>query len=198
VDLEIQAGEFCVITGPSGSGKTTLLNLAALLDVPTRGHLAFEGESIGPGDTRRAREIRRERIGMIFQQFHLLPHRSVLDNVRFRFRYLKDEARDRADAVLDELGLSAVKHQKARLLSGGEMQRVAIARALVHPPRLIVADEPTGNLDAATVADVMRAMAQLHGRGIAVLLVTHNPALLPYATRHLVCEDGGIHEAVPA
>jgi putative ABC transport system ATP-binding protein len=98
--------------------------------------------------------------------------------------------------VLEELGLSEVKHQKARLLSGGEMQRVAIARALVHPPRLMVADEPTGNLDAATAQDVMQALSRLHAQGIAILLVTHNPALLPYATRHFVCEDGRLREEV--
>jgi putative ABC transport system ATP-binding protein len=199
IDFDCSSGDFAVVTGPSGSGKTTLLNLAALLATPSEGTLSFDGQSIGPGDDALARAIRREKIGMIFQQFHLLPHRSVLENILFRFRYLKSPPADqeaRAMEVIRDLGLEEVQHQQTRLLSGGEMQRVAIARALVHPPRLVVADEPTGNLDRDTAKAVMTALQQLHQKGIAVLLVTHNLELLSYGNRHLVCDNAGLHEEV--
>ena len=197
VNFSLDAGDFAVITGPSGSGKSTLLNLAALLDTPSCGWLCFEGETIEPSCRRRARAIRKRKVGMIFQHFHLLPHRSVLENVAFRYRYLGPpgaDVRRRAAEVIGELGLDAVGHQPARLLSGGEMQRVAIARALVYPPRLVVADEPTGNLDRETAATVMEALQALHRKGIAVALVTHNLALLEYGTRHLVCDNGTLRE----
>lgn len=197
VDLDIGAGEFVVLTGPSGSGKSTLLHLCALLDRPTRGELRLEDTDTGPLHDDQLAALRQARLGMIFQRFHLLPHRSALDNVRFRFRYagpVPDEAA-RARAALEEVGLGGVADRRARLLSGGEMQRVAIARALALRPTLLVADEPTGNLDRSATEAVMGCLARGHAEGLTVLLVTHNEALLRYATRHVVCREGRVAEA---
>lgn len=178
VSLAIAPGEVIALLGPSGCGKTTLLHIAALLDVPDAGVRIFDGIDVANlGDSDVAR-LRRERIGMVFQRFHLLPHRSALENVAFRFRYTgvpAREARERARAALDEVGLATVAQTPARLLSGGEMQRVAVARALALPPRLLLADEPTGNLDADAARHVMELLAACRSRGIAVLIATHNP-----------------------
>ncbi len=183
VDLEAWSGRLYGIAGPSGSGKTTLLHLAALLDRPDRGEVVFDGVAVRAGDAATAADLRRRHIGMVFQRFHLLPHRSALHNVLFRFRYAdtpERDARARAQEALREVGLADVAQTPARLLSGGEMQRVAIARALAMPPRLLLADEPTGNLDAVSAEHVMRLILQCRGRGIAVLLATHNPAWLKH------------------
>ncbi|MBM4153976.1 MAG: ATP-binding cassette domain-containing protein [Lentisphaerae bacterium] len=178
VDLEARRGRLLAVAGPSGCGKTTLLHIAALLDAPDAGERIFDGIDVsGLGGADLAR-LRRERIGMVFQRFHLLPHRSALENVAFRFRYTTvpaREARERAREALDSVGLSAVAHTPARLLSGGEMQRVAVARALALPPLLLLADEPTGNLDADAARHVMDLLAGCRPRGIAVLVATHNP-----------------------
>jgi putative ABC transport system ATP-binding protein len=196
VDLEIRTGEFVVLTGPSGSGKSTLLHLCALLDRPSSGELWLEDAATGPLDDDALAALRTTRIGMIFQRFHLLPHRSALDNVRFRFRYAgaPPNAGARARAALEEVGLGALADRRARLLSGGEMQRVAIARALALRPTLLVADEPTGNLDHAATEAVMACLRRGHAEGLTILLVTHNERLLPYATRHVVCREGRIVE----
>lgn len=176
VDLDLPAGSLCVVEGPSGSGKSTLLHLAGLLDFPSRGEVLFDGRPVGSEET--AARLRGQAIGMIFQRFHLLPHRTALENVLFRFRYLGDPGptagRLAADA-LNAVGLSHVADRPARLLSGGEMQRVAIARALVAPPRLLLADEPTGNLDPESAALVFALLCDCRARGIAVLVATHNP-----------------------
>ncbi|MBN1268616.1 MAG: ABC transporter ATP-binding protein [Kiritimatiellae bacterium] len=197
VDFAVRAGEFVAVTGPSGSGKTTLLNLAALLDTPTSGTVRFDGEDVSRLGEDALADVRKRKIGMVFQNFHLLPHRSALDNVLFRFRYLaagRDEAAAQAAAALAAVGLERVAWQPARLLSGGEMQRVAIARAVALTPRLLVADEPTGNLDHHAAEAVMNTFVDLNQRGISVLLVTHNEALLKYCSRHFVCEDGRLAE----
>jgi putative ABC transport system ATP-binding protein len=197
VNVAIAPGSFVAITGPSGSGKSTFLNLAALLDTPTSGELFFDGSDVSRLTERELCEVRKDRIGMVFQKFCLLPHRSALDNVLFRFRYLAvpaPEARRRAAEALATVGLAGQADQPVRLMSGGEMQRVAIARAVAQRPRLIVADEPTGNLDHAAADSVMNTFAQLHAAGIAILLVTHNEALLRYCDRHLNCRDGKLEE----
>lgn len=178
VDLDAHAGRLLAVAGPSGCGKTTLLHLAALLDRPDSGEIRFDGTLLSGRDDAGAARIRRDHIGMVFQRFHLLPHRTALDNVAFRFRYTRvrpSEARERARRALDEVGLSGVADTAARLLSGGEMQRVALARALALQPRLLLADEPTGNLDAAAAGLVMGLLAGCRARGIAVLVATHNP-----------------------
>jgi len=195
VDVDVAAGEFVVLTGPSGSGKTTFLNLAALLDVPSEGVLEFEGRDTAGMRERELCLLRRDRVGMIFQQFHLLPHRTVMQNVVFRFRYLDAAPREAAASAMQALRavrLEGAADRQARLLSGGEKQRTAIARAVVRRPRLLLADEPTGNLDPAAGEAVMETLAAIHREGIAVVLVSHNERWLPYATRHLVCHDGRI------
>jgi putative ABC transport system ATP-binding protein len=198
VDLELRPGDFAAITGPSGSGKTTLLNLASLLDVPTTGRVWLDGRDVSALDPDALGEARSGRIGMVFQHFHLLRHRTARENVEFRFRYLpvdRAEARRRAEAALATVGLEHAADRPARLLSGGEQQRVAIARAVAAAPVLLVADEPTGNLDAASARMVMDLFQGMNRAGLTILLVTHNDALLAYCTRHLVCREGRVAEA---
>lgn len=198
VNVTLEAGCFVAITGPSGSGKSTFLNLAALLDTPTAGEHFLDGDNVAGLLERDLCGIRKNKIGMVFQKFCLLPHRSALDNVLFRFRYLdtpRREARRLAEDALENVGLLGQAEQPVRLMSGGEMQRVAVARAVAHRPRLLVADEPTGNLDRASAASVMDSFANLHQQGITILLVTHNEELLRYAQRHMVCRDGRLEVA---
>lgn len=195
VNLSLLQGEFVIITGPSGSGKTTFLHLAALLDHPTSGRVLFDRQDVSNLNEADLCNIRKKKIGMVFQKYCLFPHRSVLENVRFRFRYLNH---DRADAkrrsiqVLETVGLMSIVNRPARLLSGGEMQRVIIARAVALEPKLLIADEPTGNLDRATANVVMNCFQRLNQEGITILMITHNEALLDFCTRHLVCQDGAI------
>lgn len=193
IDWQLNRGEFCAITGPSGSGKTTLLNLISFLDSPTAGSIHFNGVRINHADEREQIRVRKHLIGMIFQKFCLLPHRSALENVLFRARYAGadfEACMTRARSLLEEFGLAHLADREARLLSGGEMQRVAIARALLVKPELLVADEPTGNLDREASETVMRALSDIHASGIAVLLVTHNRSLLSFASSHYECREG--------
>ncbi len=195
VDFAITNGEFVAITGPSGSGKSTFLNLASLLDTPTSGQVVFEDADVSSLRERELCEVRKYRTGMVFQNFNLLTHRTALENVMFRFRYLevpRREAHDRAMETLIALGLEALAPQPARLLSGGEMQRVAIARAVAQQPRLLLADEPTGNLDKDSARMVMETLRSLNEGGMSIILVTHNEALLPYCSRRLVCDEGTV------
>ncbi|MCZ7591734.1 MAG: ABC transporter ATP-binding protein [Kiritimatiellae bacterium] len=197
VDLEIEPGSFVVITGPSGSGKSTFLNLASLLDTPTQGVVQFAGRVTSTLNEKELCELRKERLGMVFQKFCLLTHRSALENVLFRFRYLAvphTEAQKSSERALARVGLAAQADQPTRLMSGGEMQRVAIARAVAQRPDLLVADEPTGNLDRAAAESVMEVFRDLNADGITILLVTHNESLLRFATRHLVCADGRLKD----
>lgn len=199
-DFSMQRGEFVAVTGNSGSGKTTLLNLATLLDRPSGGGVHFDGHDAGALSEAALCDLRKQSIGIVFQACHLLPARSVLDNVAFRFRYMDlphDEARRRAQEALAAVGLSALAGRPVNLLSGGEMQRVAIARAIAHRPLLLAADEPTGNLDATAAAAVMDCLRALNRDGLTVLLVTHNLSLLGYCRRHLKCRDGQLSEAGP-
>lgn len=193
IDLMLHAGEFAGITGPSGSGKSTLLNLAAILDTPSDGTLIFDGSEVGSMTDSELCGFRKSRVGMVFQKYCLLPHRSVLENVLFRFRYVphdREHAKHEALRLLELLGLQKLADRPARLLSGGEMQRVAIARAVVLEPQLLVADEPTGNLDAGTAQSVMECFQALNHKGLTVLLVTHNEQLLGYCSRCIRCIDG--------
>lgn len=193
VNLDVGASDFLMITGPSGSGKSTLLHLLGLLDLPSAGRILFDGKDVsGLGDPARTR-IRRDHIGMVFQRFCLLPHRSLLDNVRFRFRYTghsREEANGLSDQALAQVGLESVGHRVARLASAGEMQRAAIARAVALKPTLLIADEPTGNLDSANTRTVMDCFLRIRDQGIAIVMATHNEHLLTYATRHLTLQDG--------
>jgi len=197
-NLRIREGSFVVITGPSGSGKTTFLNLAGLLDRPSSGDLEFDGEPTTLMSEDRLCEVRKSKIGMVFQRFHLLPHRSAVENVAFRYRYIDADAaevRRKSYEALRALNLAGVAQTPARLLSSGEQQRVAIARAVVLRPRLLLADEPTGNLDRTATAGVMAAFGQLNRDGITILMVTHNEALLDFASHRFVCSDGILSEA---
>ena len=198
VNLDIFDGEFVAITGPSGSGKSTFLNLAALLDKPTSGKVEFMGrDSAGLSDEGLA-ELRGSAVSMVFQNYNLLSGRSVLDNVLFRFRYQRcDPARAEREAerAIARLKLDAIARKSVKLLSGGEMQRVAIARAVANSPPLLVADEPTGNLDSTAAGLVMESFAELNQSGITILLVTHNEGLLDYCSRHISCRDGNLRDA---
>lgn len=199
VNAQLHEGDFVILTGPSGSGKTTFLNLIALMDQPSVGEVFFHGQPVGRLSESERAELRKERIGVVFQRFHLLPGRSVLDNVCFRFRYMPYPASqvvERAWQALRVVGLESIARRPARVLSAGEMQRTAIARAIAHPPALLVADEPTGNLDKGSAQAVMECFARLHAEyKMTILLVTHNESLLSYATRHWQCQDGRIVEA---
>ncbi len=193
ISFDLAAGEFGAVVGPSGSGKTTLLHIAALIEPPSRGCVRFEGELLSDLSERDRARRRAEWIGLIFQRFHLMPHWSVLENVRLRFRYTQrsaTEAEALSRAALEHVGLSTRTHHPARLLSGGEMQRVAIARAIALPPRLLAADEPTGNLDRASAAQVIECLRALCDRGVAVLLATHNETLLRTGDIVLQLRDG--------
>ena len=198
VSLELAAGEFGVITGPSGSGKTTLLMVAGLLQPADGGRVWFDGQEISRLGEAETSEIRKRGVGMVFQKFCLMPHRSALDNVEFRFRYLDEDpraARNLALAALERVGLAGKARQAARLLSVGEMQRVAIARALALPPKLLLADEPTGNLDPESAAGVMDLFRELNRAGTSILLVTHNPDWVAPGTTHWAMHDGHLARA---
>jgi len=198
VSLALGAGEFGVITGPSGSGKTTLLMVAGLLQTADAGQVWFDGRDVSGLDERERADVRKRGVGMVFQKFCLLPHRSALDNVEFRFRYLERDARaarESSAAALERVGLAHKARQAARLLSAGEMQRVAIARALALPPKLLLADEPTGNLDPASAARVMDLFRELNRAGTSILLVTHNSEWVAPGTIHWTMHDGRLARA---
>jgi putative ABC transport system ATP-binding protein len=198
VSLVLGAGEFGVITGPSGSGKTTLLMVAGLLQAADGGRVWFDGREVSQLGEGALAEVRKHGVGMVFQKFCLMPHRSALDNVQFRFRYLATgarEARRLAEAALARVGLAAKARQAARLLSTGEMQRVAIARALARPPQLLLADEPTGNLDPDSAAHVMGLFRELNRGGMSILLVTHNPEWVTAGVTHWTMHEGRLARA---
>ncbi len=197
VTFRVNPGDFVSITGPSGSGKTTLLNLAALLDQPTSGRLHLSGNDIQSISETERTELRKHKVGMVFQRFCLLTHRTVLENVLFRFRYLDTppaEALRLARQALAQVDLESHADQPARLLSGGEMQRVAIARAIALPPALLLVDEPTGNLDPASGTAIMDHFLRLNQSGITIVMATHNPTLANHTTRHLECRAGTLVE----
>ena len=200
VDFKLNPGEFCAVTGPSGSGKTTFLNLIGLLDPPSQGEIRYDGHPVDWRNRKARAEIRKRGVGMIFQNMHLLPGRSVRENILFRARYLNRPLSDftrRADELMEALGLSPLATRRADTLSGGEAQRVAIARALLTRPQLLLADEPTGNLDAETGDAVMRALTQAADSGIGVILVTHNLQLLPYVHHQYHCAEQTLRKSAP-
>ncbi len=195
VSLAIHKGEFVAIMGPSGSGKTTLMNILGLLDSPTHGHYALDGIPIADlGHHRRAR-IRRTKIGFVFQSFNLLNRLNVLDNVSLPLMYHGQSKLARAHAasrLLKTFGLQEREYYMPHQLSGGQLQRVAIARALVNRPSIILADEPTGNLDTKSSEIIMKEFKEIHKRGNTIIMVTHNPNLTVYADRVIQMVDGKI------
>ena len=199
VTEEIADGEYVAIMGPSGSGKSTLLNVLGCLDSPTRGHYFLAGEDVaGLADDALA-ETRLRRIGFIFQSFHLVPRLSALQNVELPMIFagiLPSDRKKRAGAALDAVGLSDRVDHKPNELSGGQKQRVAIARATVMDPGLLLADEPTGNLDSGSGAQVLDLLGQFHAAGRTLVVVTHDPAVARRADRVLVMRDGGIVKRV--
>ncbi|HUD06467.1 MAG TPA: ABC transporter ATP-binding protein [Candidatus Saccharimonadales bacterium] len=195
VSLEVDLGEFVGIMGPSGSGKSTLLYIIGLLERPTNGVYRLNGRSVEKLKINQKTKARRDKIGFIFQNFNLIPNLTVLENVALPLMY-KGVARTRrlkkAAQILERVGLSEREYFLPRFLSGGEAQRVAIARALVNEPDIIIADEPTGNLDSSSSRLVMELLSDLHASGSTVLLVTHNPELTRFASRVVFMRDGTI------
>jgi putative ABC transport system ATP-binding protein len=193
VDMQIDRNDFVAIMGPSGSGKSTLLNLIGCLDTPTAGQYWLGGQEVSELDDNDLARIRNSEIGFVFQTFNLLPRTTALHNVELPLIYAgipAKERRRRAKETLDAVGLAdRMTHHPAEL-SGGERQRVAIARALVNQPSLLLADEPTGNLDSRTSREIMEILVQLHGRGETILLVTHERDIAAFAGRLITLMDG--------
>jgi len=193
LNLEIEKNTFTVIMGPSGSGKSTLLYLIGGLDRPTSGSIAIDGVQVGAMDENDLAVYRRQTIGFIFQSFNLMPTLTALENVEFPLRFAAVEARARsarALKMLQEVGLEPRKQHRPTELSGGQQQRVAVARALVNNPPLILADEPTGNLDTISGLGIMQLLSELHRGGRTILVVTHDPRMLHFATRVIYLLDG--------
>ena len=197
VDLTIGAGEFVSIMGPSGSGKSTLLNVLGLLDRPTAGSYLLQGEDVSHLDDDALAAHRQKHIGFIFQFFHLVPRLTALENVELPLVLAgaaPRERRERAAAILESVGLKARTDHRPDQLSGGERQRVAIGRAIIMQPSFLLADEPTGNLDSRSGDEIMLILERLNRNGIALLIVTHDPAIGSRAKRHLKLRDGKIVE----
>lgn len=198
-DIDVREGEFVTVTGPSGSGKTTFLNIAGLLETFDGGEFTLDGVDVrGMSDAARSR-LRNEKLGFIFQGFNLIPDLNLFDNVDVPLRYRGFGAAERADRIKDALtqvGLaSRMKHYPAEL-SGGQQQRVAIARALAGSPRLLLADEPTGNLDTQMARSVMELLEDINARGTTILMVTHDPELAVRAQRNVHIIDGQVSDIV--
>jgi putative ABC transport system ATP-binding protein len=196
VSLDVAAGEFAAVVGPSGSGKSTLLALVAGLDRPTRGRVTVGGTDLGPLDERARTAWRARTVGIVFQFFQLLPTLTVLENVMlpmtFAQRWPGHEHAPRAHALLDRLGIADQAHKVPAMLSGGQQQRVAVARALANDPPLLLADEPTGNLDSRSAAGILDAFAALAAQGQTVLMVTHAHEALARAGRTIALADGRV------
>ena len=195
VDLTINKGEFVAIMGPSGCGKTTLVNVIGLLDRATDGDYLLDGKSVEYLSARQHARIRSEYIGFVFQNFNLIPRLTIIENVALPLTYKgvrKLQRLERASRILKNFHLQEREYYMPYQLSGGQMQRVAIARALVNKPSIILADEPTGNLDSHASHVIMEELAALHQQGNTILMVTHNPALTSYATRVINMLDGKI------
>jgi putative ABC transport system ATP-binding protein len=195
IDLEINKGEYVALMGPSGSGKSTLMNLLGCLDTPTSGTYILNGKDVSQMHDDELAEIRNKEIGFVFQTFNLLPRTTALDNVALPMVYAgfpKSERNKRATEVLTQVNLSDRMDHQPNQLSGGQRQRVAIARALVNSPSIILADEPTGNLDSKTSVEIMKLFGDIHAQGNTVILVTHEEEIAAYAHRVIRLRDGMI------
>ncbi len=196
VDVDVGAGEFVAITGPSGSGKSTLMHILGCLDTPTSGTYRLDGEDVSGLSGKRLAQVRNRKVGFVFQTFNLMPRLTVEENVALPLKYrggvLRGERRARALRILERLGLAPRVGHRPDELSGGERQRVAIARALVGEPAILLADEPTGNLDSQSGAEVLQTFAELHGAGHTIVLVTHDPTVAARAERVIQMSDGRV------
>jgi putative ABC transport system ATP-binding protein len=194
VSFSIRRGEFVAMVGPSGSGKSTLMNLLGCLDTPDSGEYILDGLNVAQLDRDLLAAVRNRKIGFVFQQFNLLPRQTALENVALPLIYLggvsAEERQARAQEVLELVGLGDRLEHRPKELSGGQQQRVAIARALVTQPALLLADEPTGNLDSKSSVEIMALFEELNAQGITVVLVTHEPDIAAYAQRVLTVRDG--------
>jgi putative ABC transport system ATP-binding protein len=195
VSLEIQRGEFVALMGASGSGKSTLMNILGCLDRPTSGRYVLDDADVSELDRDRLADIRNHKLGFVFQSFNLLPRTSARENVELPLLYgtrhlTSAQLREKADAVLASVGLGGREDHHPSQLSGGQQQRVAIARALVNDPEVVLADEPTGNLDSRTSVEIMGIFQQLNERGITIIMVTHESDIAAYALRNVVMRDG--------
>ena len=208
VDLTVRPGEYIAIMGPSGSGKSTFMNLLGCLDTPTSGDYWLAGENVAHLDPDALARLRNRTLGFVFQGFNLLPRMSLADNVALPLVYAgigREERRARAAALLERVGLGRYADSRPNQISGGQQQRVAIARALVNAPRVVLADEPTGNLDSHTSEEIMRLFGELNAEGMTVVLVTHEADIAAHARRQVRFRDGRIvsdeataaREAVP-
>ncbi len=202
IDLVIQRGEFLAVIGPSGSGKSTLMNIVGALDRPTSGHYLLDGEDVSRFDANRRAELRNSQIGFVFQNFNLLPRTSALENAELPLIYRAGvmtprERAVRAREMLGRVGLQGREHHRPSQLSGGQQQRVAIARALITDPAMILADEPTGNLDSRTSQEVMEIFEDLNRSGKTIILITHEPDIARHARRVVAFLDGRIVSDAP-
>jgi len=199
VSLEIQRGEFVALMGASGSGKSTLMNILGCLDRPTSGRYVLDDADVSVLDRDQLADIRNHKLGFVFQSFNLLPRTSARENVELPLLYgthrlTNAQVREKADAVLASVGLGGREDHHPSQLSGGQQQRVAIARALVNDPEVVLADEPTGNLDSRTSVEIMGIFQQLNERGITIIMVTHEQDIAAFARRNVVMRDGVILE----
>ncbi|MGB3789330.1 MAG: ABC transporter ATP-binding protein [Phormidesmis sp.] len=203
VNMTINSGEYCSIMGPSGSGKSTAMNMIGCLDQPTQGEYLFDGQDVAKLAEDELAHIRNRKIGFVFQQFHLLPHLSALENVEQPMMYAgvpSKKRRERSAEALERVGLGNRLNNRPNQLSGGQQQRVAIARAIVNNPLLILADEPTGALDTQTTQDVINIFSELNKSGITVVMVTHEPEVARLTNRVVWFRDGEVlnHHLDPA
>lgn len=197
VDLHIPENQFIAIMGPSGSGKSTLMNILGCLDKPNSGSYELAGTEIASMDDDQLASLRNRSIGFVFQTFNLQARRTALENVMLPLRFskcTKIEAKERAVVILEKVGLSDRSQHRPSELSGGQRQRVAIARALINQPDIILADEPTGNLDSKTTKEIMKLFKQLHNNGQTIIVVTHEDEIAKHAQRVIVLKDGKIIE----
>jgi putative ABC transport system ATP-binding protein len=195
INLEIQEGEYVAIMGPSGCGKSTLLNILGMIDKPSSGEYLFLSEEVSRYSERRRAGLRKSNIGFVFQSFNLIDELTVFENVELPLLYLgysSSERKKRVNEVLEQMEIIARKNHFPQQLSGGQQQRVAVARAIVARPKLILADEPTGNLDSAHGEEVMKLIGELHESGTTVVMVTHSPAYAEYSHRIIHLFDGHI------
>jgi putative ABC transport system ATP-binding protein len=196
VTLDIEAGEFVAVVGPSGSGKSTLLNVIGTLDRPTHGRYEFENQDIAQLSNNALAHLRAARIGFVFQNFNLIDHLTVHENIKLGLRYRRDRPagqQDLIDAAMDRVGIGHRADHLPRQLSGGQQQRCAIARAIVGNPSVLLADEPTGNLDSQNAQQILGILNELNARGTTVIIVTHAPSQADQASRIVELHDGRVH-----